>query len=66
MIKQTTLPNGQVIEMHLTEEWDEITFYENGVKLSGEFEFTQGEYDDSKFLLRRMYSPIKRTIGIVT
>jgi len=60
MIKQVTLANGQKIEMHLTEEWDEITFYENDEKLPGEFEFTQGEFNESRFLFRRMYSPIKR------
>lgn len=61
MKKNVKLTNGKLVEMRLTEEWNEITFYENGAKLSGEFEFIQGEFEDSMFLLARMYSPYPRT-----
>lgn len=61
MKKLVNIANGKTIEMRLSEEWDEITFYENRDKLSGEFQFIQGEFNESRFLLARMYSPYPRT-----
>ena len=59
MKKQVTMANGRQIEMQLSDEFDEITFWENGVQLDGEFEFEVDEFNDSQFLLKRMYSPIQ-------
>lgn len=59
MQKKITLEQGQTITLNLTEEWDIVTFYENGQKLDGEFCFHDQNEDGTSFLLKRMYSPNK-------
>jgi len=59
MRKTVTLANGRQITMILSDEFEEITFWENEMKLDGEFEFEVDEFNDARFLLKRMYSPIK-------
>ena len=61
--KIITLNNGQVVELRLSEDWEEITFYQNNVKIKDcEFEFYDLYEDQTVYLLKRMYSPshIKR------
>lgn len=64
-VKTITLKNGQQVELRLSDEWNEITFYNtNGDKLHGEFEFIQNEFNDERFLLSRMFTPYpKQGIG---
>ena len=61
MVRQLTLSNGRQIEMRLSDEQDEITFYENNVQLDGDFKFEEDEeFNPGRYLLKRMYSPIPR------
>jgi hypothetical protein len=55
--KTITLRNGVSISMHLTEEWDRISFSQNGQKLDGEFLFDDTHGNQSSFLLKRLCSP---------
>jgi hypothetical protein len=59
MQKKVTLKQGQIITLHLSDECDTITFYEDDEKLDGEFCFVDFNEDGSSFLLKRMYSPEK-------
>ncbi len=61
IVKNVTLQNGRTITMELTEDWDEITFSENGNELEGEFKFKKDNDDLRRFQLTRMYSPIPRS-----
>lgn len=56
--KTITLKNGVQITMHLTEEWDRISFSQNGNTLDGEFLFDDVYENQQSFLLKRLYSPI--------
>ncbi len=58
-LKTVRLRNNETVTMKLTEEWDEITFWQGDRKLSGEFEFIVDDDDDYRFLLARMYAPFK-------
>lgn len=55
--KTLTLKNGEQITMHLTEEWDRISFSQNGKELDGEFLFDDVYGNQQSFLLKRLYSP---------
>ena len=55
--KTITLKNGVQITMHLTEEWDRISFSQNGKELDGEFLFDDVYENQQSFLLKRLYSP---------
>lgn len=59
MNETVKLGSGRTIEMRISDDFDEITFWENGEQLDGEFHLEADEYNDAKFLLKRMYSPIK-------
>jgi len=50
--KTVKLKNGTSITMHLTEEWDRISFSQKGNELDGEFCFEDHNEDGSSFLLR--------------
>jgi len=43
--------------MHLAEEWDRISFSQNGKELDGEFLFDDVYENQQSFLLKRLYSP---------
>jgi hypothetical protein len=55
--KTIILKNGVQITMHLTEEWDRISFSQNGNTLDGEFLFDDVYENQQSFLLKRLYSP---------
>lgn len=55
--KTIILKNGVGITMHLTEEWDRISFSQNGNELDGEFLFDDTDGNQQSFLLKRLYSP---------
>jgi hypothetical protein len=55
--KTITLKNGVQITMHLTEEWDKISFCQNGKELDGEFLFDDVYENQQSFLLKKLYSP---------
>lgn len=55
--KTIILKNGISITMHLTEEWDRISFSQNGNELDGEFLFEDVDENQQSFLLKRLYSP---------
>ena len=55
--KKITLKNGVQITMHLTEEWDRISFSQNGKELDGEFLFDDVYENQQSFLLKKLYSP---------
>lgn len=57
--KTVHLKNGEIVTMKLTEDLDEITFWQGDRKLSGEFEFIAEDDGDYRFLLARMYVPFK-------
>jgi hypothetical protein len=57
--KTVTLRNGVSITMHLTEEWDKISFSLCGNELDGEFLFDDIYENQKSFLLKRIYSPNK-------
>jgi hypothetical protein len=57
--KTIILKNGSSVTMHLSEEWDKISFSQNGGKLKGEFLFEDKNENQSSFLLKRFYSPKK-------
>jgi hypothetical protein len=55
--KTIILKKSVSITMHLTEEWDRISFSQNGNELDGEFLFDDVDENQQSFLLKRLYSP---------
>jgi hypothetical protein len=57
--KTIILKKSVSITMHLTEEWDRISFSQNGNELDGEFLFDDVDENQQSFLLKRLYNPNK-------
>lgn len=54
------LPNGKNITIRIN-DYTEISYVENGIEIGNDedFVFIEDEFDSSKYLLARMYVPIK-------
>lgn len=54
------LPNGKIITIRIN-DYSEISYIENGIEIGNDqdFVFVEDEFDSSKYLLARMYVPIK-------
>lgn len=61
--KDFQISGGRIITLRLQDDWSEISFWENGEQLgsSGDqvFNFIEHEVIDGKYLLARMYCPVK-------
>ena len=58
------IPNGDIITLKLGEDNHEITYWDNTNKQLGsdqDFVFLEDEFNPNRFLLARMYVPIKRS-----
>lgn len=57
------IPNGEIITLRIDDDLEEVTFWnESGNQLGNDrdFLFMEDEYMDNRYLLGRMYVPIKK------